>query len=107
MAMTLSSLELAQGHQRELAVVVPKEDMMATTTSSVAKRPDQGPAWHTLSIENALRKQGVDAATGLSQAEAETRLKQYGPNKFSAKKKEPGWVAFLNQYRDPMQIVLL
>jgi len=84
-----------------------KEDMMTTTTSSVAKLPDHGPAWHTLSIDEALSAQGVDAATGLSQEEAETRLKQYGPNKFAAKKKEPGWLAFLNQYRDPMQIVLL
>ena len=54
-----------------------------------------------------MRKQGVDAATGLSQAEAERRLKQFGHNKFAEAKKEPGYVAFLNQYKDPMQIVLL
>src|SRR5947208_1900120 len=80
---------------------------MTTSTSPVASQPGQGPAWHTLGIEEALRKQGVDAATGLSEAEAQRRLKQFGPNKFAEAKKEPGYVAFLNQYRDPMQIVLL
>ena len=32
---------------------------------------------------------------------------QYGPNKFAEAPKEPRWQAFLRQYRDPMQIVLL
>ncbi len=44
---------------------------MTTSTPPVTSPPDQGPAWHTLSIEDALREQGVDAATGLSRAEAE------------------------------------
>ena len=73
---------------------------MTTSTSPVTSAPGQGPAWHTLSIEDALRKQGVDAATGLSQAEAESRLKQYGPNAFTAEKKESDFVAFL---RTPVQ----
>jgi P-type Ca2+ transporter type 2C len=80
---------------------------MTTSTSPVSSAPGQGPAWHTLTVEDALRKQGVDAATGLSPAEAETRLKQYGPNAFTAEKKEPGWRSFLRQYQDPMQILLL
>ncbi len=80
---------------------------MTTSTPPTTIPPGQGPTWHTLSIEEALREQGVDATTGLSQAEAERRLKQFGPNKFTEAKKEPGYVAFLNQYRDPMQIVLL
>ena len=80
---------------------------MTTSTSPVSSAPGQGPAWHTLTIEDALRKQGVDAATGLSPAEAETRLKKFGPNAFTAEQKEPGYVAFLRQYRDPMQILLL
>jgi len=80
---------------------------MTTSTSSAASAPGQGPAWHTLSIEDALQEQGVDAATGLSQAEAESRLKKFGPNKFTEEQKEPGWRAFLRQYQDPMQILLL
>jgi len=80
---------------------------MTTSTPSATSPSEQGPIWHTLSIEEALRQQSVDAATGLSQAEVERRLKQFGPNKFAEARKEPGYVAFLNQYRDPMQIVLL
>src|SRR6266487_202190 len=80
---------------------------MTTSTPPATIPPGQRPIWHTLSIEDALREQGVDAATGLSQAEAETRTKKYGPNAFAQAKKQPGYVAFLNQYRDPMQIVLL
>src|SRR5512145_1421018 len=64
-------------------------------------------AWHSLSIEQALQRQGVDPAAGLSSAEAETRRAQYGPNKFAEAAKEPRWQAFLRQYRDPMQLVLL
>ena len=49
----------------------------------------------------------VDPAKGLSTADAEQRLKQYGPNVLAAKKKESGWQAFLRQYRDFMQILLV
>jgi Ca2+-transporting ATPase len=80
---------------------------MTTSTPPATSPSGQGPVWHTLSIEDALREQGVDSATGLSQAEAGTRLKKFGPNKFAEAKKVPGYVAFLNQYKDPMQIVLL
>src|SRR5215470_12807657 len=80
---------------------------MTTSTPPATSPPGHGPAWHTLSIEDAVQAQGVDAATGLSQAEAESRLKKYGPNKFTAEKKEPGWRAFLRQYQDPMQILLV
>ena len=80
---------------------------MSTSPSTVSSPPGKELAWHTLSIEDALQAQGVDAATGLSQAEAESRLKKFGPNAFTTEQKEPGWRAFLRQYQDPMQILLL
>ena len=80
---------------------------MTTSTPPATIPPEQGPIWHTLSIEEALRAQSVDAATGLSQSEVDARLKQFGPNKFAEAKKVPGYISFLNQYKDPMQIVLL
>src|SRR5690349_3962468 len=80
---------------------------MTTSTPPATSPSGKGPAWHILSIEEALREQGVDQATGLSQAEAARRLKQFGPNTFAAEQKEPGWRAFLRQYEDPMQILLL
>ncbi len=50
---------------------------------------------------------GVDVAVGLSQAEAERRLQTHGPNRLAAAKAESGFEAFMRQYRDFMQIVLL
>jgi Ca2+-transporting ATPase len=49
----------------------------------------------------------VDPAKGLTSAEAEARLAEYGPNKFAEAKAEPRWRAFVRQYADAMQIVLL
>ena len=66
-----------------------------------------GPAWHTLTIDDALARQRVTAEAGLTSAEAAARLQASGPNKFAEGKREPRWRAFLRQYADPMQIVLL
>jgi Ca2+-transporting ATPase len=63
--------------------------------------------WYTLSSEEVAKDLGVDPAKGLSKAEAEKRLQQYGPNQLAAKKKESTAQAFLRQYRDFMQIVLV
>ena len=64
-------------------------------------------AWHTLSAEEVLRSEGADGQRGLSSAEAAARARRFGPNKLAAARAEPRWHAFLRQYRDPMQIVLL
>src|SRR5271166_2307569 len=64
-------------------------------------------AWHTLSADQVLRSEGANAQRGLSSAEAAARTQRFGPNKLAAAKAEPRWHAFLRQYRDPMQIVLL
>jgi len=50
---------------------------------------------------------GVDPARGLSIDEARSRLQSHGANKLTAAKKESGLQAFLRQYRDFMQIILL
>ena len=50
---------------------------------------------------------GVDTGRGLDPAEAAARLDQYGPNRFAEAQPEPRWRAFVRQYRDLMQIVLL
>jgi len=65
------------------------------------------PAWHTLTADQALETQAVDPSLGLTDAEAAARLSRFGANRLAAGKAEPKWRAFLRQYRDPMQIVLL
>jgi Ca2+-transporting ATPase len=49
----------------------------------------------------------VDPDRGLSAGEAAERLRTHGPNKLAAAKKESGFRAFLRQYEDFMQIILL
>ena len=67
----------------------------------------RGLAWHTLSVERVLRAVEVDAQRGLSAAEAAARAARFGPNALAAGRAEPRWLAFIRQYSDPMQIVLL
>jgi Ca2+-transporting ATPase len=62
---------------------------------------------YALTTEETAQQLGVETDRGLSAAEAQQRLQQYGPNQLDEKKKEPGWQAFLRQYQDLMQIVLL
>ncbi len=63
--------------------------------------------WYQQSIDDATQKLGVDPAQGLNVTEAQQRLEQYGPNKMAEPPKEPGWKAFLRQYKDYMQIILV
>lgn len=49
---------------------------------------------------------GVDPNTGLSQAEAERRLAQYGPNELASAPPVPKWKKFLAQFKDPLVYLL-
>jgi Ca2+-transporting ATPase len=82
---------------------------MATTApaSKETTTIPEVPTWHVRSSADVLAELGVEPEAGLSGQEAAQRLTHYGPNKFAEAKAEPRWHAFLRQYRDPMQIVLL
>ncbi|MFC4068748.1 cation-translocating P-type ATPase [Actinoplanes subglobosus] len=75
---------------------------MATMTE-----PPEAPAFHVLSVPEALEAENVDRHRGLSQEEVGRRREKFGPNRFAEAKKEPWWRSFVRQYADPMQIVLL
>jgi len=72
-----------------------------------AKATRDDVAWHGLTAEEACSRLGVEPAAGLDGAEVEKRRAEVGPNKLAEAKKEPAWHAFLRQYRDLMQLVLL
>src|SRR4051812_23451721 len=78
---------------------------MATTAPPPTTTEAQ--VWHVLSTESTTRELDVEPEQGLTSEEAAARLQRYGPNRFAEAKTEPRWHAFLRQYRDPMQIVLL
>jgi Ca2+-transporting ATPase len=77
---------------------------MPETTSGAAASTV---AWHATGVEEVLQQQGVQADAGLTAAEVASRRARYGPNRFAEAAREPRWQAFVRQYRDPMQIVLL
>ena len=60
-----------------------------------------------MSVEEACRELGVEPAAGLDSGEVERRRARYGANRLAEAKKEPGWHAFLRQYKDLMQLVLV
>src|SRR3954468_2108160 len=78
---------------------------MATTAPPPTTTEAQ--VWHVLSTESTTRELDVEPEQGLTSEEAAARLQRYGPNRFAEAKTEPRWHAFLRQYWDPMQIVLL
>jgi P-type Ca2+ transporter type 2C len=80
---------------------------MATTAPAPSTPTTEAPTWHMLTREDAAEGLGVQPDRGLTSGEAAERLKSHGPNKFAEAKTESRWRAFLRQYQDPMQIVLL
>ncbi|HEY6888419.1 MAG TPA: HAD-IC family P-type ATPase [Solirubrobacter sp.] len=78
---------------------------MATTAPRAPET--QAPTWHVLTREGAVQELHVEPKRGLTGEEAAKRLERFGPNRFAEAKAEPRWHAFLRQFRDPMQIVLL
>ena len=57
--------------------------------------------------EQVATAHGVDPSRGLSAGEAASRLASHGPNQLAGGTKEPAWRAFLRQYEDFMQLILL
>jgi Ca2+-transporting ATPase len=69
--------------------------------------PKSAPVWHALPVRDVLSAQGVDPETGLDDSEVLRRRDRFGPNRFAEAASEPQWRAFLRQYQDLMQIVLV
>ncbi|MEI2717852.1 MAG: HAD-IC family P-type ATPase [Candidatus Nanopelagicales bacterium] len=78
-----------------------------TTASPASARTSNTPAWYALSADETAQRLGVDPATGLTAAEAASRLAKDGPNELSAEKPTPGWKRFIGEYASYMQIILL
>lgn len=65
------------------------------------------PTWHASEASAVAAELGVEPERGLTVEEARRRLQQHGPNRLAEAKKESGFQAFVRQYRDFMQIILL
>jgi Ca2+-transporting ATPase len=64
-------------------------------------------SWYTISVADALAALGTDAGSGLSHDEVGRRRERFGHNRFVEAPPEPAWKAFVRQYRDLMQLVLV
>ncbi len=63
--------------------------------------------WHRLPADEVLRHWGVDPRRGLSDAEAQQRLEQYGPNVLEERAVASPWQIFFEQFKDAMVVLLL
>jgi P-type Ca2+ transporter type 2C len=77
--------------------------MNEAATTAVAGRK----TWHAMDAAAVASDLGVVPERGLGAGEAAERLLAQGPNKLAGAKKESGFRAFLRQYQDFMQIILL
>ncbi|MFC7480975.1 cation-translocating P-type ATPase [Luedemannella flava] len=68
---------------------------------------DEKPTWYAQSVPAVADALGVTVERGLSAAEAAQRLASHGPNRLAGARKESPFAAFLRQYRDFMQVILL
>ena len=64
-------------------------------------------AWHTVTANHALRLQGVDRSSGLGEDEVQARRQTFGRNRLAEKPPRPAWLAFLDQFRNVLILVLI
>jgi cation-transporting P-type ATPase F len=64
-------------------------------------------SWHELSVSQVAQVLETNLVSGLSAAEAESRLKKYGPNKVTERPATPAWKRFLLQFHQPLIYILL
>src|SRR5687767_5601713 len=68
---------------------------------------EQRTQWHGREVKDVAEELGVDPGTGLPADEVARRRAEHGPNQLAAGEQESGFQAFLRQYGDFMQVILL
>ena len=67
---------------------------------------ERAKAWYMKPIDDVFEELGT-GVNGLSQAEAEARLDEYGLNQLVEEEKPPVWQTVLHQFKDPLIYILL
>ena len=62
---------------------------------------------YRVAVDELIAQLGTSRARGLSQTEAQKRLRRHGPNELPAPRPVPEWMKFLRQFADPLIILLL
>ena len=63
--------------------------------------------WYELKVDEVEERMSSNVKDGLSEKEAKSRLKQYGPNELQEAEKQNAFLLFLEQFKDFMVVVLL
>jgi len=69
--------------------------------------PPSEAAWYARSPADVAQALGVDPDVGLSAGAAAERLRANGPNALPEERPRPGWLRFLEEYRNYMPIILV
>jgi Ca2+-transporting ATPase len=64
-------------------------------------------AWHALDADESAIRLQVEAAQGLEPAEAKERVARHGENRLAQKKPRSRWLAFLDQFKSVLILVLI
>ncbi len=64
-------------------------------------------SWHSLSVDEVIRRLEVDISVGLPLGEVTKRKEQFGLNQITPKKGTPLWLRFLLQFNQPLVYILL
>lgn len=67
----------------------------------------QKDSFWSLSIPKVIEILETDTRSGLSENEAERRIKLFGPNVIEKSQRAPGLIIFLNQFKSPLILILL
>jgi len=90
-----------------MTVSSPRETKPGAASNGGLPATPESTAWYSADVARVAQVLEVETERGLSRDVVSARLSRYGPNRLAEKKKETGWQAFLRQYRDLMQIILL
>jgi P-type Ca2+ transporter type 2C len=80
-------------------------DVAPTTPAAAAGVPIV--AAYRQAVQTVVATLGSDTALGLSSAEAQRRLEQYGPNKLKSAPETPWWKRLIEQFQNFLVIILL
>ena len=66
-----------------------------------------GITWHTMTVDQVVRRLTTDIEKGLGAGEASSQLQKYGPNRLPEGKKRGPFIRFLSQFNNILVYVLL
>ncbi|MFP3903790.1 MAG: cation-translocating P-type ATPase [Armatimonadota bacterium] len=68
---------------------------------------DERTAWHALPIKQVAERLDTDTENGLDHDEAQSRLREYGPNEIQREGGPSPWVMFGRQFTEPLILLLI